>query len=348
LENKLGSDLDEILERSADDLAALRGAHLFVSGGTGFVGSWLLETLAWANVRLALSARATVLTRDPDAFAVRMPHLNESNGVIALRGDVRTFAATGAYDAVIHAATPGGADLNRDEPLLVLDTIVGGTRRVLETAAASGAIPVLFTSSGAVYGAQPAELAHVPESYVGAPDPLDAKRAYHESKRAAELECALYARSRGIEPKIARMFAFVGPYLPLDRHFAIGNFIGDALRGNPIEVRGDGTTVRSYLYAAEMAMWLFAILVRGEPLRAYNVGSERAINIAALAASVALHAEPPVDVRIANVPKPGDAIDRYVPDTSRARVELGLEERVDLSESIARTLRFHRRSKTVS
>lgn len=341
-DRSLRPDLDEILERSASDLSALRGAHLFVSGATGFVGSWLLETIAWSNVRMGLNARATVLTRDPEAFAARMPHLIASEGVTALRGDVRSFVATGAYDAVIHAATPADAALNRNQPLLMLDTIVLGTRRVLETAAASGAIPVLFMSSGAVYGAQPAELARIPESYRGGPDPLDAERSYHEGKRIAELECALYARSNGIQPKIARMFAFVGPYLPLDRHFAIGNFIRDALRGGPIDVLGDGTAVRSYLYASEMAIWLLAILVRGEPVRAYNVGSERAIDVGTLAKSVAATADPPIDVRIARVAGPVAAVDRYVPDTSRARGELRLEERVSLADGIARTLRFHR------
>lgn len=347
-DHRLRTDLEEVLDRSARDLSALRGAHLFISGGTGFVGSWLLETITWANARMGLSARTTVLTRDPDAFANRLPHLASSGSVTLLRGDVRTFTTTASYDGVIHAATPASAEVNRKDPLLMLDTIVLGTRRVLDVAAASGAIPILLTSSGAVYGAQPPELESVPESYIGAPDPLNVENAYHEGKRVAEQECALHSHLYGVQAKVARMFAFVGPYLPLDRHFAIGNFIDDALQGRPIQVRGDGTTIRSYLYAAEMIVWLLAIFVRGEPLRAYNVGSEKPVDIARLAGTVAALADPPVEVRIATALEPGSATKRYVPDTSRARAELGLDERTDLTDAIRRTLRFHRAGQSES
>jgi dTDP-glucose 4,6-dehydratase len=339
----LQQDLDDVLERSSSDLAAMRGSRLFITGGTGFVGTWLLEALVWANARAGSDLRLTILTRDPQAFAGRSPHLGNAPGVTLVRGDVRRLpSGLGSFDGIVHAATPASADLNRDEPMLMLDTIVEGGRAVLDLAAACGTIPLLFTSSGAVYGVQPDGMPHTPEEYRGAPDPLDPNRAYHEGKRVGELQCALYAQAHGIRPKIARLFAFAGPYLPLDRHFAIGNFIRDALAGGPIAVRGDGTTVRSYLYASEMIVWLLAIFVRGETLRAYNVGSEAAIDMQSLAAAVAGALDPALSISVGEARIAGKPVDRYVPSTARARSELGLEERVSLDESIRRTARFAR------
>jgi nucleoside-diphosphate-sugar epimerase len=339
----LARDLDEIVERSAGDLSMLRGARIFITGGTGFVGSWLLESLTFANRRLALGARAVVLTRDTRAFATAAPHLANDPAITLLPGDVRKASATiGTFDAVVHAATPASAKINEEQPRLMIDTVIEGTKSVLQLAHRSGRIPVLFTSSGAVYGRQPADLALIPETYAGAPDPLDAKNAYHESKRLAELLFAIAHADYGVRPKIARLFAFVGPYLPIDRHFAIGNFIRDALAGKAIEISGDGTPVRTYLYAADMVTWLWRILVRGEDSRAYNVGSEVAVSIAEAATQVARCASSTIDVVVRQAAIDGQFPHRYACSTERARTELNLSQWTPFEEAIGRTLTWHR------
>ena len=239
--------------------------------------------------------------------------------MLLVAADVREpLAGLGRFDAIIHGATSASADLNRSGPLEMVDTIVDGTRHVLDVAASSGSIPVLFTSSGAVYGPQPADLEHMPEDRRGGPDPLDTGSAYAEGKRLAEQLCAIYALGSASRRRSPRCYAFVGPYLPLDRHFAIGNFIRDGLAEEQIHVQGDGSTVRSYLYAADLAVWLWTILLRGESGRAYNVGSEAAVDIATLARLVAAAFVPPLGVEILGAPQPGRAVDRYVPSTRRA------------------------------
>jgi dTDP-glucose 4,6-dehydratase len=217
---------------------------------------------------------------------------------------------------------------------------VDGARRVLDCARAAGAEKVLFLSSGAVYGRQPPELSHVPEDFAGAPDPTLPWSAYGEGKRVAELFCALEAGRGGPAVKLARGFTFVGPYLPLGAQFAAGNFLRDALAGGPIRVAGDGTPYRSYLYAADLAAWLWTILVRGAAGRPYNVGSPAAITIAELAATVATCFDPAPAVETSRAAVPGRPAERYVPAVGRAADELGLEPTVPLAEALRRTARW--------
>jgi dTDP-glucose 4,6-dehydratase len=153
--------------------------------------------------------------------------------------------------------------------------------------------------------------------------------------------CACTTRAYGLETVMARGFAFVGPHLPLDRHFAIGNFIRDAIRGGPIVVSGDGTPIRSYQYAADMAIWLWGLLARGASGRAYNVGASREITVGELARLVAATAGNGCGVEVRRDPTPGAVADRYLPDVRLATETLGLRESISLEEGIARTMRWH-------
>ena len=335
------ADLDHILAHSQGLWEELRGQKIFITGGTGFFGCWLLESFAWANDKLGLNASAVVLTRNPKLFAAKMPHLAGRSDLIFVAGDVRDFSfPVGTFPFVIHAGTTSSAPV---EPREMFATIVDGTHRVLEFAATQGTRKLLFVSSGAVYGRQPSDVTHVSENYVGAPDPTDSGSAYGEGKRAAELLCSM-AAGKNLEAKIARCFAFVGPHLPLDAHFAIGNFIRDGMRDGPITVRGDGTPYRSYLYAADLAVWLWTILLRGQSCHPYNVGSEEALTIRQVAETVAAAFEPARSVVIEKKPAPEIAAQRYIPGTKRAQEELGLQTRINLKDSIQRTITWHQKA----
>jgi len=336
-DNPLARDLQEIALRRDINWEALAGARLFITGGTGFFGTWLLESFAWANRYYELGATATVLSRDPVRFARRAPHLAGDPAITMWSGDVRTFTPpSGAFSHVIHAATETTSQ-GPSDPLRMVDTIVGGTRHALDFARVSGASRFLYVSSGAVYGRTRTEPALVSEDDRSSPLLSDANIDYDESKRMAETLCALYARQYGLAATIARCFTFAGPHLPMDGHFAIGNFIRDALAGGPIRVSGDGKAVRSYLYAADLAAWLWAILLRGEPGRPYNVGSEETVSIAELARLVAEVVPQNGGVEIGKQETSGSILNYMAPSTARARAELGLSQQILLPEAIART-----------
>jgi nucleoside-diphosphate-sugar epimerase len=335
--NRLAHDLDNILARTEPLWEELRGQRILITGATGFFGCWLLESFAWANRRLNLNARAVGLSRHPAVLAEKAPHLAQDPAIALHAADVRYGDfPRGTFSHVIHAATEASSQLNTESPLVMFDTIVEGTRRALQFSIASSVNRFLFISSGAVYGTQPPQLAHLSESFEGGPDPLNPASAYGEGKRAAELLCSLAASPR-FAPTVARCFAFVGPYMQLDAHFAIGNFIADRLHHRPIRVQGDGSPVRSYLYASDLMIWLWTILFQGQSLRAYNVGSEEALNIASLAREVAAALPPEIDVAIASTATAGVPVHCYVPCTARAREELGLRAEVPLREAIRRT-----------
>jgi nucleoside-diphosphate-sugar epimerase len=339
--NPLATDLNHILDHTRDLWDELRGQRIFITGGTGFFGCWLLESFLWANRKLDLKAQAVILTRRPAIVKQTLPHLTLDPAISLYEGNVRTFTfPSGQFAHVIHAATESSAKLNSEDPLLMLDTIMDGTRRTLEFAIHCKAHKFLFTSSGAVYGKQPPEMTHIPEEYTGAPDPFDPRSAYGQGKRLAEHLCAHYANPT-LEIKIARGFAFVGPYLPLDNHFAIGNFIRDALNGGPIIIKGDGTPHRSYLYTADLTIWLWTILFKGQSGRPYNVGSDESLSIAEVARRVAEQFQPKPKIEILGKLDPNKPLERYVPNTHRAMDELGVITRINFPNAICRTLNWN-------
>jgi nucleoside-diphosphate-sugar epimerase len=339
--NPLAPDLEFILERTRDLWEEVRGERIFITGGTGFFGCWFLESFCWINRRLSLDATAVVLSRNAKAFVAKAPHLAADPAVRFHAGDVRSFSyPDGAFSHVIHGATAASAKLNDEDPLLMLDTIVEGTRHTLDFARDRKVRKFLLTSSGAVYGPQPAEMTHIPETFPGSPDTMNPGSVYGEGKRVAELLCAVYHRVHGIETKIARCFAFAGPYLPLDVHFAIGNFVRDSMAGNAICVNGDGTPHRSYLYAADLMIWLWTILFAGAACRPYNVGSEDSRDIKTIAETViACSTNPSAEIRIMKPPSGSPPL-RYVPSTGRAQAELGLRLETSLEAAISRWVKI--------
>jgi nucleoside-diphosphate-sugar epimerase len=316
---------------------------MFLTGCTGFFGVWILETLLRAEERFGLGLDLTILSRNPDPFIGQHPHLGSTARLHYLQGDIRSVEfPTGFFSHVIHGATTNAREtFAGEDPLRKFDTVALGTRRVLEFCDIRAVPDMLYVGSGAVYGRRttPEPIA---EDDLIAPNPLDAGMTLGHAKRAAEFFCAIYGARQATRIKIARCFSFVGPQLPLDIHYAIGNFIADAIAGRPITVTGTGLPVRSYMYMLDLVVWLITIAMRGRPLQPYNVGSQDGRTVLEVAQIVATASQQSV----AKHPSLGNqhehsSGDNYVPSTSRAMSELGLRLSTPLEQSVRKTLAYH-------
>ena len=295
-------------------------SKILLTGGTGFFGKSILDMVKRGKLT---GYDFTILSRDPEKFLRNYPEFAGLSGINFITGDVRDFEISARFDAMILGATPASVTVPDHE---MRSIILDGTLHSLDIARQCGVKKVLFLSSGAVYGRQ--TVPQVPET--AGCDPVT---AYGIAKLEAEKLCF----ASGIPAVSARCFAFTGKYLDRNIHFAIGNFIRDALKHNEITVNGDGTPLRSYLYADDLVIWLFNLLERGIPGTAYNVGSDRAISIAELARKIAGILSPGLPVKILKEPTPEAVPQPYVPDITRSRQAGISSETVDLTEAIRRS-----------
>jgi len=341
------TDLLNVSNKLKVEFNHLSNKHFFITGGTGFFGKWILESFIFLNENYDFNINSTVLTRNSDSFAIAFPHIAFHKNIKCFNGNVCDFTCNeNHFDYIIHAATDADAKLNAENPLLMLETITKGTKRVLEFAKKQKQLKaLLLTSSGAVYGKQPESIAHIKESDSFFIDINTSTAAYGEGKRLAELYCAIYAKQFNIPVKIARCFAFVGPYLPLGKHFAIGNFINNTLNNQDIIIKGDGTPLRSYMYASDLIIWLLKILIHGECNVPYNVGSDEAISIEALAKLVKTVHTNTNEVQVLGQ-KSNQPREQYVPDISKAKNDLQLNIEIGLEEAIRKTIVFHQLNTT--
>lgn len=333
-----------LTQREASDARwqKLQNAHVFITGGSGLFGRWFIAALLDANQRLGTNIQATVLTRNPQPFLAEFALEEGADLLHALQGDVTSFEFPATqFTHVLHMATTSAHETFAGEDSLAkFHMLTKGTERVLQLAVKSGAKKVLFTSSGVAYGAFPEGL--VSESFQGAPSTLDAVNGLAQGKRAAEFLCSYYAEKFGFESTIARCFAFVGEGLPLNIHYAIGNFIHDALHAKKITVKGDGSPMRSFLYLGDLVHWLLALLVDGQTKTIYNVGSDQAISILTLAETVQQVLAPNKKIEVLG--NSGLAVGNvnrnwYVPNIDFVKHALKLDVWTSLEDAILNTAR---------
>lgn len=311
-------------------------ASLLVIGGSGFFGKSILDAYKRSLLNSWDIDSISVLARNATSLSTEFPELiDDSIGLIDR--DIATCHELPFADYVIHAAASTDASNYLARPEVEKKNIQAGTYNYCKLAEKFHRNSrVVYCSSGAVYGQQPADLGYLSEEFdCGSVDEMSpVKRDYAAAKRDAE-QAIRTLGTQGGAVSIARCFAFVGKYLPRDQHFAIGNFIQDGLMGRPINVKATFPVYRSYMYADDLVNWLMTICHSANPLcPIYNVGSDQAVTIGDLAELVAQK----FTVDISKVELSQKSVDRYVPSITKAKNILGLQLSTDTTGAIDKTI----------
>lgn len=336
-------DYDNVTQSRITSLALLKNNVVVITGGTGFIGTWIAGLIAYLNDHHSFNTQVILIARNLDYFRMSRPHL--------IRNDVKLIAADVRYlielptetNWLIHAAGIPDNRFHSTYPLDTMSIIASGTYSVLRAVERCSNFKMLLNiSSGLIYGLQQLKQTRINEVYAGAPKCGTVSSAYAEAKRYAETLCHSSRSQARIPVVTARPFAFIGPYQSLEMPWAINNFIKDAMSGNSIRVLGDGKTVRSYMYASDMAFWLLNILAKGKSGEIYNIGSPTSITLEKLASIIASQVDSQLEIKLRTSFSNQVQNSRFVPDVSFAQNTLQLSITVSLREAIERTIKWNK------
>lgn len=334
-------DIRNIVQLIGARADRLSGKRLLITGGTGFIGSYLVQTVLFLNDHvLSTPCRMSLTTRAPRKFRARFPELTDRSDLTLIETDVKTFRASSkSWDFIIHAAGASDTRLFMQDPLDTVATIVDGTRSLLQIAAESSVESFLFVSTGAVYGHQSRETLWLSEDYSGGPDLRLSRSCYAEAKRYAEMLCRIVEDTCKLPITIARVFTLVGPYQDVNSTSAVIDFIRQALEGNTIRIRDDGQAVRSYCYIADAVTALWRLLLRPEHGDVFNVGSDlETVSFVELAQRIGKCLGKTVTAQVEGAAASGVLGERYAPDVSRLSHKEGFRPGTSLDEALRRTI----------
>lgn len=325
---KIQSDLDYISNFNPEMWQILRNKKIFATGCTGFLGTWMIYSFLHLNKKFNLNAELVCLTRS------KKKNEQKFSGVQFVQGEIEHFSfPDGKFDFIIHGATEVSQYQNDIAQSVLLDVAYLGTKRIQHFAKNAEVKKILFLSSGAAYGFQPLDLPLVDETFNGAPDITHSKSTYGEAKRV----CELLLFNDLIPTVSARIFATAGPFLPLESQFAFSHFLKSILNNENIVVQSNGKSTRSYLYIADLTLWLWILLLKGKKGEIYNVGSEEEISIFDLAQKIKSTLKSSIEIEVL-----GQEINfnRYIPSNKKIRDQFDISSLISLETGIKKSYEF--------
>ena len=323
------------IEKDVDSL--LMGEHTFQEfndstitflGGTGFIGKWLIEALHVYSRNYSFSPKVTLITRYPkNAHKIFVEDLGLNLNIIEFDFAVNS-TDLGKSDFFINGATPSQKMTGLLDGDSVYKSSVNASHSLIRSAARYGNKPkIVNLSSGIVYGPQDVSIRNQIEGPISREQ--HSQSGYLNAKKASELLLSEASEAGLVESISPRLYAFAGPGIVLDQHFAVGNFLRDGLQGNQIVIKGNPSTVRSYMYPTDLVIWILTALLKPTNLNV-NIGSEAPISMFELGNLISdMTSKKGVQILGEN-----HEISNYVPSTSCFRENYRVSEQISLSSGL--------------
>lgn len=337
----LKKDCADAAPWAAGILNELKNQKILVAGGTGFLGSWIAEFIAFLNDNHQFNTSLVIIARNTDYFKDEKSHLAYRRDIQLINSDIRNINELPEdISYIVHAATSPDNRIHVSNPIETITTITRGTDNLIDSAFKLPNLKkFLYLSSGQVYGKFISQKELISEADFGPMDCNKITTIYPEAKRLAEAICCAYSGQYKIPIVIARPFSFIGPYQSLSKPWAINNFINDALNNRTIRIIGNGEPVRSYMYPSDLVVWVLKILVSGKNNTAYNVGSPFGISLKSVAEKIIHIAQTKVNI---DIKFNNNDSSHYVPDVSLCEKELGLRINYGIDDTLRRSVAWYK------
>jgi dTDP-glucose 4,6-dehydratase/UDP-glucuronate decarboxylase len=341
-------DVPQICQEIEKEASILKGKSLLITGGSGFICSYFLDTISFLN--------ETFFTTPCELICVdnlitgnkrRTSHLLSKSYFKFINHDVsKPLYFDGSVDFVVHGASIASPAIYRKYPIQTIDTNAFGTRYLLQLAMDKGAQSFLYLSSSEIYGDPSPENIPTPESYWGNVSSTGPRAPYDESKRLAEALCMSFWRVYNFPVNIARPFNVYGPGLRLDDRRVIPDFINNAVHNEPIVLYSDGQATRSFCYVSDAVTGFFKILLSGLRGEVFNVGNDsEEISIAELAGIIneLSGSNLPIVYRESeDADYAKDNPQRRRPELTKIRRLLNYEPKVDIRTGLKRSIEWYK------
>ena len=330
------NDIEKSTYNIISDLELLKNKSILITGGTGFVGTWLSYTLSFLNDEYDFNCKIILLSRNQTEFKNSHKELFMKNNISFISSDIRSISnLPDKINFIIHAASSPDNRIHMSDPVNTIDIISNGTKRILDEATRLPYLEgILHLSSGQVYDCHVSKNKNMEENKLS----NSIKSIYANAKAYSEITCLSYQSQHKLPITISRPFSFIGPFQELSKPWAINSFIQESMNNQPMRIVGNGKPQRSYLYGSDMATWLLVLLANGDRGGIYNVGSSHGISLKNITKKINKILPEKIDVIIQNYNVDSSI---FIPNLKLIKEKLRVTETFTFEEALERTIKWN-------